>query len=77
MNRVQPKSRDESDTAGRMARLTTMAERAFHDSEKARRWLRKPKRRFEGRTPIEMLATESGARLVAEMILQFEHGMTA
>ena len=73
----QPLSRGESDKAVRVARITTMAERAFHDAEKAWRWLRKPKRRFEGKTPIEMLASEAGARLVEEMVIQFEYGMTA
>jgi uncharacterized protein (DUF2384 family) len=36
-----------------------------------------PKSRFEAKTPIEMLAREAGARLVEEMILQFEHGIFA
>ena len=61
----------------RVARISTMAERAFHDAGKAWPWLRKPKRRFEGNTPLEMLATEAGARLVEEKILQFEYGMAA
>jgi putative toxin-antitoxin system antitoxin component (TIGR02293 family) len=73
----QPLSQEESDKAVRVARITTMAERTFCDAGKAWRWLRKPKRRFEGKTPIEMLATEAGARLVEEMILQFEYGMVA
>jgi putative toxin-antitoxin system antitoxin component (TIGR02293 family) len=73
----QPLSREESDKAVRVARIATMAERAFRDAEKAWRWLRKPKRRLESNTPIEMLATETGARLVEEMILQLEYGMTA
>jgi putative toxin-antitoxin system antitoxin component (TIGR02293 family) len=70
-------SREESDKAVRVARITAMAERAFHDAGKAWRWLRKAKRRFAGKTPLEMLATEVGARLVEEMILQFEYGMIA
>ena len=73
----QQLSKEESDKAVRVARITTMAERAFSDPEKAWRWLRNPKRRFEGRTPIEMLSTEAGARLVEETIIQFEYGMTA
>ncbi|HWB85314.1 MAG TPA: antitoxin Xre/MbcA/ParS toxin-binding domain-containing protein [Bryobacteraceae bacterium] len=75
--RRQPLSKDESDKAVRVARIAAMAEEAFGDSERAWRWLRKPKRRFAGRTPLEMLATESGARLVEEMIVQFEYGMAA
>ena len=73
----QPLSREESDKAVRVARIAAMAERAFHDAGKAWRWLRKPKRRFEGSAPIQMLATEAGARLVEEMIVQFEYGITA
>jgi putative toxin-antitoxin system antitoxin component (TIGR02293 family) len=73
----QPLSRDESDKAVRVARISSMAERAFRDTGKTWRWLRKPKRRFEDKAPMEMLATETGARLVEEAILQFEYGMTA
>ena len=75
--RRQALSKEESDKAVRVARITTMAERAFHDSGKAWQWLRKPKRRFADKTPIEMLTTEAGARLVEEMITQFEHGIFA
>jgi len=70
-------STEESDKAVRVARITAMAERAFGDPEKAWRWLRKPKPRFDGKSPIEMLATEAGARLVEETIVQFEHFMVA
>ena len=54
-----------------------MAKRAFGDPARAWRWLRKPKRRFNGKSPIEMLSSEVGARLVEEIILQLEYGMTA
>jgi hypothetical protein len=40
-------------------------------------WLRKPKRHYNGKTPIEMLVTEAGARLVEEMVAQIEDGMAA
>jgi putative toxin-antitoxin system antitoxin component (TIGR02293 family) len=54
-----------------------MAEEAFGETERAWHWLRKPKRRFDGKTPVEMLATEAGARLVEEMIGQIDHGIFA
>ncbi len=73
----QSLSTDESDKAVRVARITAMAEQAFGEPERAWRWLRKPKRRFAGKTPVEMLATEAGARLVDEMIGQIEHGIFA
>ncbi len=70
-------SREESDKAVRVARITSMAEQVFGDSERAWRWLRKPKRGFSGKSPMEMLATEAGARLVEELVEQIDHGMLA
>lgn len=73
----QTLSKDESDKAVRVARITAMGEQVFGESERAWRWMRKPKRRFDGKTPIEMLATEAGARLVEEMIAQIDDGLAA
>lgn len=73
----QPLSREESDRAVRVARITAMAEQVFGESDRAWRWLREPKRRFDGKTPLERIATDAGARLVEEMIGQIEHGMFA
>ncbi len=70
-------SREESDRAVRVARITSLAELVFGDREKAFRWMRKPKRRFGGRTPMELLGTEAGARLVEEMINQIDYGLAA
>jgi putative toxin-antitoxin system antitoxin component (TIGR02293 family) len=68
---------DESDRAVRIARIASLAEEVFGDDAKAGRWLRKPKERFEGRTPMEVLRTEAGARLVEEMLLQLDYGIFA
>ena len=68
---------DESDRAVRIARITSLAEEVFGADAKAGRWLRKPKTRFEGRTPLEMLRTDAGARLVEEMLLQLDYGFAA
>ena len=73
----QSLSKDESDRAVRVARVTAMTEQVFGEQERAWRWLRKPKRHFDGKAPIEMLATEAGARLVEEMVAQVEDGMAA
>jgi putative toxin-antitoxin system antitoxin component (TIGR02293 family) len=54
-----------------------MAEQVFGDSERAWRWLRKPKRHFDGKTPMKMLGTEAGARLVEEIVQQIDHGLLA
>lgn len=70
-------SREESDRAVRLARIMALAEEIFGDQDRAFRWLRKPKHRFDGRTPLELLATEAGARLVEEMLYQIDEGMAA
>lgn len=70
-------SRDESDKAVRVARVATMAEQVFGDSERSWRWLRKSKQQFDGKTPLEMLASEAGAHLVEELIIQIQDGMFA
>lgn len=75
--RREPLSRDESDKLARLVRIYDHAVRVFAEPERARGWLNKPKRRFEGRTPIEMLRTETGGRLVEEFLIQIEHGMFA
>ncbi len=75
--RREPLTHDESDRAVRIARITSLAEEVFGDDAKASRWLRKAKTRFEGRTPLEVLRTEAGARLVEEMLLQLDYGFAA
>jgi len=73
----QPLSKDESDKAVRVARITAMAEQVFGEPLRAWRWLRKPKRQFDSRSPMEMLATEAGARLVEELIIQIDDDIAA
>jgi putative toxin-antitoxin system antitoxin component (TIGR02293 family) len=76
-SRREPLTHEESDRAVRIARIASLAEEVFGDDAKAARWLRKPKSRFEGRTPFDVLATEAGARLVEEMLLQLDYGFAA
>jgi putative toxin-antitoxin system antitoxin component (TIGR02293 family) len=68
---------DESDKALRAARVLSLAERVFANREKAFSWMRKAKKRFHGETPMEMLQTEAGARLVEQMLIQLDEGMFA
>ena len=59
-------SREESDRAVRLARIAALAEQVFGDSERSWRWLRASKRQFHHRRPLELVATEAGARLVED-----------
>ena len=76
-SRREPLTHDESDRAVRIARMASLAEEVFGNDAKAARWLRKPKSRFDGRTPFELLSTEAGARLVEGMLLQLDYGFVA
>jgi putative toxin-antitoxin system antitoxin component (TIGR02293 family) len=70
-------SQDESDRAVRLARTAALAEQVFGDAERAWRWLRAPKRQFRGRSPLQLLATDAGARLVEELLYRVDEGMAA
>jgi putative toxin-antitoxin system antitoxin component (TIGR02293 family) len=73
----QPLSKEESERVVRAARILARANSVLGDDTSALAWLRSPKKRFEGRAPIEMLATEPGGRLVEEMLIQIDEGMFA
>jgi putative toxin-antitoxin system antitoxin component (TIGR02293 family) len=70
-------SRDESDRAVRLARMAALAEHVFGEPDRAWHWLRTLKRQFEGRTPLQLMATEAGARLVEELLHRIDEGMAA
>jgi putative toxin-antitoxin system antitoxin component (TIGR02293 family) len=70
-------SREESDRAVRLARVAALAENVFGDPKEGMLWLRSPKKRFNSRTPVDMMATETGSRLVEEVLYQIDEGMAA
>jgi putative toxin-antitoxin system antitoxin component (TIGR02293 family) len=70
-------SREESDKAVRLARIAALGEHVFEDGERAWRWLRSAKRQFHGRSPLQLMATEAGARLVEELLYRIDEGMAA
>jgi putative toxin-antitoxin system antitoxin component (TIGR02293 family) len=70
-------SRDESDRAVRLARIAALAEQVFGDSKRRWNWLRTEKRQFGGRSPLQLLVTEAGARLVEELLYRIDEGMAA
>ena len=75
--RREPLSRDESDRAVRLARIAALAEHVFADSGRAWHWLRATKRQLKGRSPLQLTATEAGARLVEELLYRIDEGMAA
>jgi putative toxin-antitoxin system antitoxin component (TIGR02293 family) len=68
---------DESDRAVRLARVVAQTESVFGNKVKALAWLRQPMKRFEGNTPIELLASDVGSRMVEEALVQIDEGFFA
>ena len=70
-----PLTTDETDKAVRLARIAVEAERTFGNAEKAGRWLRRETPALSGKAPIDLLGTETGSRIVEELLGQIDHGM--
>lgn len=67
---------DESERLHRLSELFTKAVHLFAgDHDRARRWLETPQRGLGRVTPLEMAATEVGAREVENLIGRIEHGV--
>ena len=62
----------------RVARVTARAQQVFaRQPAYAAAWLREPKSSLGDPTPLQLLATESGALVVEEQVAGIEHGMFA
>jgi len=70
-------STEESDRAIRLARIVAQANAAFGSNEKALVWLRGLQKRFDGLSALGMAATEHGARLVEDALVQIDEGYFA
>jgi putative toxin-antitoxin system antitoxin component (TIGR02293 family) len=73
--RKEPLSLDESDRLARVARIYALAVKVFSDTVDGREWMTFPIDRFEGKTALEMLRTETGGRQVEEALIQIDEGM--
>lgn len=66
---------DESDRLFRAVHITAMAVTVFGDTERAQNWLSKPKSRFSGKSPCDLLSTSLGVYRVEEMLIQVAEGL--
>jgi len=72
----EPLSQAESDRVLRLERIAEHADRVFVDREKAHRWLRKVSRALDAR-PIDLLQSETGARIVEQELHRIDFGLFA
>ena len=68
---------DESDRAARVARGLALAERTFASRDKAARWLHRNLGALGGRTPMDLIRTDAGARVVEGLLARISWGAAA
>lgn len=66
---------EESDRVVRVIRTVSLAELVYGSRELALEWLRKPHARLEGRSPLLLLKTDMGSRIVETLLIQIDEGM--
>ena len=66
---------EESDRVLRIIRVLSSAEAVYGSRQRALAWLRKPQARLEGRSPLSLLKTDTGSRIVEETLIQIDEGM--
>ena len=66
---------DESDRVLRAIRVLSLAEAIYNSRERAIAWLRKPNPRLDDRVPLSLLKTDTGSRMVEELLVQIDEGM--
>jgi putative toxin-antitoxin system antitoxin component (TIGR02293 family) len=68
---------DESERVARLMRIISLAASVLESEEHAREWLKRPLRELLGQTPLQVAATEPGAREVERVLGRIEHGIFA
>ena len=71
----QPLTVVESDRLLRAARVIVGAIEALGSRDKAATWLRTANRALRGMTPMSLLETDAGARMVERVLGRIEHGV--
>jgi putative toxin-antitoxin system antitoxin component (TIGR02293 family) len=65
----------ESEKVERIARLMALAEDVWENTIDARAFMNESHPMLEGRSPLEMAATELGARRVERLLMHLEYGL--
>jgi putative toxin-antitoxin system antitoxin component (TIGR02293 family) len=74
-SRHQKLTVEESDRVLRVIRTVSLAQSVYGTRQRALEWLRKPHPRLEGRSPLSLLKTDMGSRIVEELLIQIDEGM--
>ncbi len=66
---------EESDRVLRVIRVLSLTETIYGNRVRALAWLRKHHPRLDNRTPLSLLKTDTGSRMVEELLIQIDEGM--
>lgn len=66
-----------SENLFRLTRLAAIAEQAFGDRARARRWLTEPNPVFDHEAPAELADTDAGAEWVESVLMRMMYGIDA
>lgn len=66
---------EESDRVLRVVRVLSSAEMLYGSRARALAWMRRPHPRLEQRSPLSLLRTDTGSRIVEELLLQIDEGI--
>ena len=66
---------EESDRVLRIVRVLSQAETVYGSRDRALYWLRRPVARLKDRAPLDLVRTDTGARMVEEILVQIDEGM--
>ena len=66
---------EESDRVFRVIRVLSLAECVYGSRERALAWLRAPHVQLDLRAPVSLLNTDTGSRIVEELLVQIDEGM--
>jgi uncharacterized protein (DUF2384 family) len=61
----------------RLTRVQALAEDVLGDPQKADRWLRESSSILDGKSPLKTAQTESGARLIEQLLTKIDWGAAA
>lgn len=68
-------SAEQSDRVARTAGIAALAQRVFGNVEVARDWLRTPNASLNHETPLRLLRTGSGAKVVENVLIRIDRGV--
>lgn len=67
---------EESDRVLRTVRVLSLAQSVYGDREGVLAWIRRGHARLNGRPPLSLLKTDTGSRVVEELLVQIDDGMS-